>query len=366
MVRILLLPVSLVWGGILAVRNFLYDIGILPSQSFSLPVINVGNLNFGGSGKTPHIEYLIRLLKEHYQIATLSRGYGRRTSGFILVQSEDATTKVGDEPKQYKVKFSGITVAVDENRRRGIQKLIEQNLAEVILLDDAFQHRRVKPGLNILLTPYQHLFIDDFIAPTGNLREPKSAYKRADIIIVTKVPPFFSPLEKRVIIDKLNPQPYQSVYFSSYEYGDVVSLKSLQKQKTQSIPKEFYFERNFHILLVTGIASSSELVYYIKNQAKKVSHLKFSDHHQYTSHDIKKIKSEFNKIQSDNKIILTTEKDAMRFLHPSIFEQVKELPLFYLPIEVKFHNKDEELFNRQILDYVRNDKIDSAVFKRKN
>lgn len=344
-------------------RNLLYDLGFWGSESFDISIISIGNLTVGGTGKSPHTEYLIRLLKKENKVATLSRGYGRVTKGFLRATDESDAYEIGDEPKQFKQKFPEIEVAVDSNRRNGIKKLLEIIPSlNVILLDDAFQHRAVKPGLSILLTEYSKLFIDDSLLPVGNLREWKKSAERADIIIVTRIPEHFSPMEKRIIRQRLKPKPYQKVYFSFIKYGDFVSLNKQAGQKL--VGKEFYFERGFSILLLTGIASSIHLYDYLKNKVAEIRHLKFRDHHRYSPADIQRLKQIFNNIASDNKIILTTEKDAMRLGLTAYQELISEVPIFYIPIEIGFHDKDEEEFNEQIISYVRKNQVNSRIYKK--
>lgn len=364
-VRLILLPFSLLYGIVVFFRNLLYDIGFLKSESFVVSIISIGNLTTGGTGKSPHTEYLIRLLKKGNKVAALSRGYGRVTNGFLLASAESDAFEIGDEPKQFKQKFPEIEVAVDSNRRNGIKKLLEINPSlNVILLDDAFQHRAVKPGLSILLTDYTQLFVDDFLLPAGNLREWKKSAERADIIIVTRIPDHFSPMEKRIIRQRLKPQPYQKVYFSFIKYGDFVPLG---KQTGQNlVGKEFYFDREFSVLLLTGIASSIHLYDYLKNKVPEIRHLKFRDHHRYSLADIQRLKQIFNNIATDNKIILTTEKDAMRLGLPAYQELISELPIFYIPIEIGFHDKDEEEFNEQIISYVRKNQVHGRIYKKQS
>lgn len=364
-IRAILFPFSLLYGIAIFFRNFFYDIGIFASESFDISVISVGNLSVGGTGKSPHIEYLIRLLKPENKIATLSRGYGRVTRGFLTATQASEAVEIGDEPKQFKQKFPEIGVAVDSNRVEGIKNLLENDLSlNVILLDDAFQHRAIKPGLSILLTDYHKLYIDDFLLPAGNLREWKKSADRADIIIVTRIPEHFSPMEKRIIKEKLNPQPYQKIYFSFIKYGDFISLNKKPGQKL--FGKELYFERKFSVVLVTGIASPLHLFDYLKNKVSEITHLKFRDHHRYSLADLKYFKQIFNNIATDNKIILTTEKDAMRLALPQYREIINELPIFYIPIEIGFHDKDEEEFNEQIKSYVRKNQVNSRIYKKQS
>lgn len=277
--KVLLLPISVLFGVIVAIRNLLFDFGILSSETFRTPVISVGNLSTGGTGKTPHVEYLIKLLKDKYRVAVLSRGYGRRTAGFLIADESRTTKEIGDEPLQMKKKFKEAIVAVSNSRVKGINKLLELNPdINVILLDDAYQHRYVKPAISILLTDYSRLYANDFVLPSGNLREFPSGAERADIIIVSKTPPLFSPLDRRFLIDKINPKPYQKIFFSYTAYGEFISLKN---GKLSPFGKSYYFSNNFYILLLTGIANSSNIAYYLKNQIDNLRHLSFPDHYRY-------------------------------------------------------------------------------------
>lgn len=349
--RIFLLPFSLIYGIVVYLRNGLFNLGVLPSEKFSVPVISVGNLSTGGTGKTPHIEYLVTLLKTKFKIAVLSRGYKRKTSGFIEADENATWEMLGDEPYQIFQKHKDIILAVDSSRVRGIKKLLKKEpLLDAVLLDDAFQHRYVMPDISILLTDYSHLYCDDFLLPAGNLREGIPSAQRADVIIVTKTPPIFSPLDKRLILGKLKLREHQKVFFSYLKYGDFIPFMS---QDAKSIfGKEYYLDRNYTILLVTGIANSASIKYYLKEKAKEVVHIPYSDHHDYTVNDVLKIKEVFEHISNKNKIILATEKDIIRLSNPDLMEILKPLPLFYLPVTIKFHENDALNFNELILNYV--------------
>ena len=329
--RKLLYPFSLLYGGITFLRNKLYDKGILKSNSYNLPVIAVGNLSVGGTGKTPLVEYLIKLLGKEYQIATLSRGYKRSSKGFQLLKGTETAAEVGDEPLQFKKKFPEIQVAVDESRSHGIEQLLQQKISpEVILLDDAFQHRQVKAGFYILLTPYQNLYLKDLLLPAGDLREARSGAKRANVVIVTKCPENLSREKQERISQELKLQPGQQLYFSSITYFDEVfgknrnfKLKELQKR---------------HFSLVTGIANPAPLVAYLKEQGLDFEHKAFPDHHNFSVSEIKELQS--------RDLILTTEKDYMRLKN-----DISEENLFYLPIQIRFLNKPEE-FEARIHSYL--------------
>ena len=298
-------------------------------------------------GKTPHIEYLIRLLKDYINVATLSRGYGRKTRGFLLIQPQNNAEDVGDEPLQFKRKFPDILVSVSENRAFAIPQLImEQPQLQTVLLDDAFQHRSIEPGLNILLTEFQYPYTKDFLLPSGRLREWSSAAQRADIIIVSKCPMELSESERTAMITELDPLSYQKIFFSYYTY-----------QKPYYIFNPIYrapLNPALNILLISAIARTEYLVEYLNTQVKSVKILQYEDHHYFTNYDISHLKRNFEAIENPNKIILTTEKDAMRLeLHRNYLIEHK-LPVFVLPTEVAFHGEDDKSFNQVIQQYLLN------------
>ena len=337
--RKILYPFSLIYGLIVSLRNIAYDKGILSSNSFDFPVIVVGNLNVGGTGKSPHIEYLIRLLKDKYIIAVLSRGYKRKSEGFQLANVNSTASQLGDEPLQFYRKFKDVLVAVDKDRVNGITALRKLNKPpEIILLDDAFQHRKVKPGLSILLTSHDDLYVDDLILPSGNLRESRKGAKRADIIIVTKCRPDISMPDRLKISEKLNLDKSQSIFFSTIVYG--ASL--ISNDRELSISKL----REYKVLLVTGIANSKPLEQYLENLKVDFNHLKYADHHSFSKSDMERINSKFEEIPENKKIILTTEKDYVR----SFSRDNKNV--YYIPIRSKIMD-NEEHFNKEILNYVR-------------
>lgn len=347
LLSILLYPVSILYGIVTYIRNKFYDFEILKSVEFTLPVIAVGNLNVGGVGKTPHVEYLIRLLSD-YKLATLSRGYKRTTKGFIKADSNSSIADIGDEPLQYQSKFNDIIVAVDEKRVHGIQTIKKLSPeTKIIILDDAFQHRAVKPGINILVTDYSKLYIDDYMLPSGSLREWCIGSSRADIIIVSKTPDILSPLDRRRIKEELNPKPYQEVFFSYTKYGNLIPFT------TNALSLDFQTQANCSVLLITGIAKPEPLYYHLKDQFNTIQHLEYPDHHNFSSQDIEQIKLSYSNLFGNNKLIITTEKDIMRLSLPEIKEQLDELPLFYLPIEVCFHGNDKDGFDNKILKYVK-------------
>ena len=328
--KILFWIFSIPFSLVTEIRNFLYNIGVLKSHQFNIPIISIGNLVLGGSGKTPTIEYLVRLLSYNYKVAILSRGYGRKSTGFILADTNSDASLIGDEPMQYFRKFKNIIVSVDSNRVRGINKLINLNLKpEVVLLDDAFQHRKVKPGISILLTDFNNLYSEDNIFPLGNLRESIGNANRADIIIVTKCDKNINKDQKRHIIQKLNIGDNQKIYFSSIKYSKMVYDKESSKPLS-----EF---KNIKFTLVTGIADSTYLINYLNDNGYNFNHISFKDHHDFSNSDIIKI--------DQNDLIITTEKDYVK-----LFTKITSV-LYYLPIEFVIDNEVD--FSKQILDYIQ-------------
>ena len=332
LLRKILFPFAILYGFITSIRNFLFDKGIFKSYTFDIPIIAVGNLSVGGTGKTPQIEYLIRLLTPKYRVATLSRGYKRKSEGFVLADSNSNAAILGDEPFQFYKKFKNIQVAVDANRKNGIQQLLSQpKKPEVILLDDAFQHRKVKAGFYILLTSYDDLYSDDFMLPTGNLRESRSGAKRANLIIVSKCAKNLSLDEQNKIKSKLNLASTQNLYFSYIDYDE-----SIYAENSTLKVSELW---NVDKLLLAGIAKPEPFFAYL--QSKNEEKLVYPDHHHFTENDILEIK---NKAQ--NKIIITTEKDFVRLKDSIPSEQ-----LYYLPIRSSFL-ADDENFDKIIRNYV--------------
>jgi len=336
LLRKILFPFAILYGFITGIRNFLFDKGILKSYTFDVPVIAVGNLSVGGTGKTPQIEYLIRLLSPNYKIATLSRGYKRQSEGFVLADANSNAAILGDEPFQFYSKFKNIQVAVDANRKNGIEQLLSQaNKPDIILLDDAFQHRKVKAGFYILLTSYGDLYSDDFMLPTGNLRESRSGAKRANVIIVTKCPETLSLEEqnkiKRVLLRRNDKEENQELYFSFIEYDDCIYSEN-KVMKLSEI-------KNVDKLLLAGIAKPEPFFAYLQSEIDEK--LVYPDHHHFTDFDIKNIQN-----KAKNKIIITTEKDYVRLKGNVPAEQ-----LFYLPIKSKFLSAAAN-FDQNILNYV--------------
>jgi tetraacyldisaccharide 4'-kinase len=345
---ILLFPLSILYGLILGIRNFLFDKNIFHSQTFSFPVISIGNLNLGGVGKTPHIEYLINLLKNDYNIATLSRGYKRKTKGFVIANAKSSVEDIGDEPLQFKHKFKNIVVAVDEKRVNGIIKIKElKPETNLILLDDAYQHRKVQPGFNILVTDYNKMYTSDYVFPSGELREFRSGSDRADIIIVSKTKKDLSLSDKNKVIKVLKPKFYQKVYFTYIEYGGLIPFTTKSKELLHN------FDKTYSILLFTGISNAIPLKNKLEKEYSSLTHIKFPDHHNFNLSDINQIKERFIVMKENNKIIITTEKDIMRLSLPKNLAEIQDIPIFYIPIEIKFHGNDKTEFDTQILDYVK-------------
>ncbi|TVZ57163.1 lipid-A-disaccharide kinase [Lutibacter sp. Hel_I_33_5] len=336
LLRFILFPFAILYDLITSIRNYFYDTKIFKSTTFKTPIIAVGNLNVGGTGKTPQIEYLIRLLQDTFNIAILSRGYKRKTNGFVLVDNNHTADDVGDEPLQYFKKFTKCTVAVDEDRVNGINQLLTKKL-DVILLDDAFQHRKVTADCYILLTKYDDLYTDDFLLPTGNLRESKRGAQRATIIIVTKCPENLSETKQQEIIKKLKPISQQKIYFTTISYAD----KSIGKENINNTTLHEY-----ETVLVTGIANPKPMLRHLSGLNVKFTHLEYPDHYSFKNKDIAEIETAFKSIKSSKKIILTTEKDFMRISN-------KIDNLYYLPIETKFLNKNTSKFNTHILNYLK-------------
>ena len=361
-VRDWLLPLSWIYGCLVRLRNFCFDVGILKSHSFSVPIIAVGNITVGGTGKTPHVEYLIKLLKGRSKIAVLSRGYKRKSKGFIVADKDSTVRDIGDEPFQMKRKYPDTIVAVDKKRVHGIKILTEQNRSlDVILLDDAFQHRYVKPGINILLVDYHRLIIYDKLLPAGRLREPLSGKNRADIVIVTKCPTTLRPMDFRVITKAMDLFPYQHLYFTTLQYE---CLRHINNNSTRTFAS---LKPDEHVLLLTGIASPQQIVEDLgtlipegETLSKRLTSMAFPDHHDFKKKDVLRINETFAAMPSP-KCIITTEKDAARL---SCIEGLSDevcQHLYSLPVNVKFMLEQEESFNENIIGYVRKNSRNSIL-----
>jgi len=344
--RLLLLPFSFIYGLAITLRKKLYDWGIMKSVKFDLPIICVGNLAVGGSGKTPTTEYLVRLLDE-YKIAILSRGYGRKTKGFILADDTSTAETIGDEPLQYYQKFEDVTVAVCEERVVGIEKLKENH--DLIILDDAFQHRAVTAGLNILLFEFRKLGTLQFLLPAGNLRDVFSSRKRADVLLVTKAPVPLLHVAQQASINELQPNNTQKVLHSYLKYGDLQHLYT-----EESLPLESLKDRQ--IFLLTGIANPDPLIEELGKYTEHIKHEKFPDHYSFKTEDIKKFKSAFDVSEKKEKIIITTEKDSKRLKAAGFKDLLVNLPVYFLPIEVDLFEEDKITFDELILNYVKSNR----------
>ena len=357
-----LLPLSWLYGAVVKTRNTLFEMGVLKSRAFQIPIISVGNITVGGTGKTPHVEYLVRLLKDQFHVAVLSRGYKRKSKGFIKADNQTTMPEIGDEPYQMKQKFKDVTIAVDKNRCHGIDILTEQdNKLDVILLDDAFQHRYVKPGINILLVDYHRLIIYDKLLPAGRLREPLNGKDRADIVIVTKCPKDLKPMEFRVVTKAMSLYPYQRLYFTTLEYAE---LQPLFQTSAANIPTLDSLH-DTHVMLLTGIASPEQLEHDLAPLSPHLTPLTFADHHQFKAKDIELINNTFATMQSP-KIIITTEKDATRLnTVDGLSDEVKK-NMYVLPVRISFMQDQDNMFNQQITDYVRKNSRNSILVKGKD
>ncbi len=357
-----LLPLSWFYGLGVGFRNLLFEMGILKSRSFNVPVISVGNITVGGTGKTPHVEYLIRLLKDRAKVAVLSRGYKRMSHGFVLADKNTTVNDIGDEPYQMKTKFPDITVAVDRKRTRGIDKLTSGEQVkdtDVILLDDAFQHRYVKPGINILLVDYHRLIIYDALLPAGRLREPVKSKDRADIVIVTKCPKDLKPMEFRVITKAMKLYPYQQLFFSTHEFESlrpVFTGDPVQPELSKALADK-------NVMLLTGIASPEQMQAELQGYTKNVTPLSFSDHHAFMKKDVEQINETFSSLPSP-KLIITTEKDETRLLQVEGLSKEVKRHLYVLPIKIQILLDQENTFNQTILSYVRKNSRNSILAKK--
>lgn len=333
------LPLALIYGAIVSIRNLLFDIGILPSKKYSIPIIGIGNLSTGGTGKSPMTIYIMNLVKDEFRPAVVSRGYGRKSKGLVIANYDTNYNDVGDEAMQIFERFRNKAfVAVSESRRKAIDLLINKFQINLVVLDDCFQHRYVNPGLKILLTAYDDLYTNNFMLPVGDLREPKFNAKRADIIVVTKCPDDLIDAQRKKILESLKPKEHQSVYFSHIHY----------ENKIKNRFTELYVEElnDYQVLLVTGIANATPLLNFLQGKVKYLKHISFKDHHAFTEKDVENIDTKFQAIMG-KKLILTTEKDYMRL---KLYNHLAE-DLFFIPIETTIENANE--FNEKIMNYAR-------------
>lgn len=340
--RILLLPVALLYGLVITIRNWLFDIKIIKSATFSFPLICVGNLSVGGTGKSPMVEYLIEALQNDYQVAILSRGYKRKTKGYALANEATTALEIGDEPMQFHTKFPEVAVAVGEERLVAIPQLLHDKPGtDVIILDDAFQHRYIKAGLNILLTDCSNLFYNDWFLPSGDLRDQRRSYKRAQIIVVTKCPPNMTIEEKEKITKRISITPAQRLFFTSLHYKKPYHILT-----KQTVP----LTQKWSVLLVCGIANPKPLKKYIADYTATYDELLYNDHHIFTIDDLKKIRQHFERLEGNYKMIITTEKDAVRL--QKFDEELKQLPLCVLPIKPQFLFNGEEPFISLVRSFI--------------
>lgn len=352
-VRLLLYPFALLYGALVWWRNALYDSGFFTSIGFSVPVITIGNLSTGGTGKTPHVEYLVRLLQYRYRVASMSRGYKRRTQGFVLADETTNALRIGDEPMQYHLKFPELVVSVAEERMTGIPSLLQRRPdVEVILLDDAYQHRSVKAGLNILITDHAHPFYEDHILPFGSLRESRKSAKRADVIIVSKCPAALQTEQANSIRQRIKKYNNNAVFFTGLQY---------------ILPFDFLlgspvFLNGKNVLLVCGIAKPEPLLAFLKEQATGVHTLTYSDHHYFVSADLEEIKATFDKWEVPDKIIVTTEKDAARLrLHENKLAEWG-IVIAVLPVEVVVLFGQGAMFDNIVGTYIEQSIAENSTY----
>ena len=359
-----LLPLSWLYGLAVGIRNALFEMGILKSRAFDVPVISVGNITVGGTGKTPHVEYLIRLLQDRWQVAVLSRGYKRKTRGFLVADDSTTARDIGDEPFQMKKKYPKATIAVDKKRVHGIETLTARDKKlDVVLLDDAFQHRYVKPGINILLVDYHRLIIYDKLLPAGRMREPLTGKNRADIVIVTKCPKELKPMEYRVITKAMDLFPYQQLFFTTLTYGELQPVFNNQRENMEL--KTMKDLKSMSVLLLSGIASPRQIIEDLTPQVACLHPLTFADHHNFRPKDVSLINDTFERMPSP-KCIVTTEKDAARIVTlKGLSDEVKQ-NIYTLPVHIKFMLEQEDKFNENIIGYVRKNSRNSILVKRKN
>ncbi len=349
-IRVLLLPFSLLYGIAVGVRKTMYRLGVLKRARFDIPVISVGNLTVGGAGKSPHIEYLVRWLDQYLEVAVLSRGYGRKTQGYRPVSVIDTAEEVGDEPLQIKRKFPNVPVCVSESRVLGIPELVRRNPeTQCVLLDDAFQHLAVEPGLNILLTEYSRPFTRDWLMPSGRLREGRNGYRRADLIIVTKCPAELTEEQRTAMAQEIAPLPRQRVFFSRYQYEEPYDLLRPDVRR----PLSAYTDA----LLVSAIAHTDYLLSYLGQQLRSVYAFEFADHHYFTDSDLEDIRRRFEAMPGTNKLLLTTEKDATRLERYREYFWKHQLPIFVLPVRVVFDRDDEAAFQAEVKRFLMEFKV---------
>jgi tetraacyldisaccharide 4'-kinase len=362
MLKIFLYLFSIFYGAVVYIRNFLYDYNLLKSTEFDIPVISIGNITVGGTGKTPHTEYLVNLLKKHAEVATLSRGYKRKSKGFVMVETGSNVLDAGDEPLQIKRKFPEVRVAVDENRVHGIKRLLREEVQpDVIVLDDAFQHRRVNPGINILLIDYNRPVDSDSLLPLGRLRERKYQQRRANVIIYTKCPDEITPIRRRIILKEVNIRPYQSLYFTTMEYGEPVAVFP-----EEAVPVPSLREKQVSSIMLSGIASPGQFRDYLSSKTSLLDELVYGDHHRYSEKDMKQIEQKYEHHKEQGPFILTTEKDAMRLSGETGLSPVVRSRLYYIPVKIKFLESEGKSFDKKIVGYVKDNRSNRKLYTGQN
>ena len=358
--NIFLYPLSLIYGAITGIRNFLYNSDVLPSVEFQLPVICVGNITVGGTGKTPHTEYIAGLLHEHFKVATLSRGYKRKTRDFRVASLSSLVNEIGDEPLQILHKFPDVLVTVDRDRVHGVRRILEENPdTEVIILDDGFQHRSITPGFSILLTDFERLIVRDHLLPYGDLRESKNNMRRADIILITKCPGNITPIQRRLIVKEIDKAAYQNLFFTSLIYKDPLPVFDTGDQEKNL--SKISLAPDCGVVLITGIANPVPFKEYIQKTAGEIAHLSFPDHYNFKEKDILNILSAYNDLKSTTKYLITTEKDAVRLREFTNIAKPIRSVFYYIPVEIFFLNNDKDEFDNLIVDYVRKNKRNNRI-----
>jgi tetraacyldisaccharide 4'-kinase len=361
---LLLIPFSLIYGLIIWIRNTLFDFHVIRSTEFPIPVISVGNITVGGTGKTPHVEYLAELLKHEFQVAVLSRGYKRKTRRFILAKPDSGADEIGDEPAQIKRKYPDIHVAVDRRRVHGIRELMKRIPdLDVVLLDDAYQHRYVKPGLSILLIDFNRPLSEDHLLPAGRLREQAYEKRRAHIIMITKCPDRLKPIDRRILVKDLKLYPFQNLYFTKLSYGppapvfseagNALSLAEIKASKPG-------------ILMVSGIAGPRLFKKHLRGISTRITEMIFPDHHAFSDRDLTRMQQVFEEIKEENKYIFTTEKDAVRLRNFTNIGSPMRERMYYVPVGISILNDDRDSIHQQILNYVRNNKRNSILHRKQN
>lgn len=359
--NLILAPLAFLYGLVVFIRNKCFDFGIIKGQKFNFPVISVGNITIGGTGKTPHTEYLIDLLqKENFKVAMVSRGYKRKTKGLVVANEKSTARDIGDEPYQILRKFPNVAIGVGSKRKRVIEFLRKTDPSlQVVVLDDAYQHRYVVAGVSILLVNYNRLIYNDSILPYGRLRESAEECDRADIIIVTKCPQNVKPIDLRLINKNLKVKPHQKLYFSTFDYQEIYPVfSSTEKVWTM----EQLQEVKAGMLIVTGIVSAGELYHYVEEKLGYYEKMSFRDHHHFSQKDIVRIERKYNNMTQKHKFILVSEKDAARLLSDVSFPENLKPYVYTIPIKVKFLLDQQEIFNEQIMNYVKKNKRNGRIY----